>query len=138
MKLTPLKAIRKHQPRLGVESRQVVWNVPDMKRNKSVNVRIKIVCYSLSGKVLIQIVKAAQLRIMALQRQVLKKLMIMYRWGEFVLKMNGEGEEIWWERKREHTHGGLRICMKKSQSDCQTKRKKIIIQLPKRAKLFLF
>ncbi|GEM_PF-5797329 len=38
MKLTPLKSIKKHQPRLGIESRRVVWNVPDMKRSKYGNV----------------------------------------------------------------------------------------------------
>ncbi|MEW6655019.1 MAG: hypothetical protein AB1394_16340 [Bacteroidota bacterium] len=75
-----------------------------MKRNRFGNVRLRIAYYFPSGSVLIQIVKDAQLLKMALQRKVLKKLMIMSLWGEFVLKMDGEEEKHLRGRKIEDGH----------------------------------
>ncbi|MCL5029292.1 MAG: hypothetical protein M1480_09790, partial [Bacteroidetes bacterium] len=61
MKLTPLRAIKKHQPRLDVESRRVVWNVPDMtrlpdgqERSKYGNAKLQIAFFICTDKELIQ------------------------------------------------------------------------------------
>ena len=112
MKLTPLKAIRKHQPRLGVESRQVVWNVPDMtrlpdgqERKKSGIVKLSVAYHSHIDLVLIQTGKDAPLRKIPLQPHVLKKVMVIYRCKLFVLKLNVERQEILRKTKFEHTHG---------------------------------
>lgn len=99
MQLTPLKAIKKHQPRLGVESRRVVWNVQVMKRKECGNARLLIVFCIPIGSVLIQTEKDALFGKMPLQRKVLKKSMVMYLVNLFKWEMNVERQESFRNRK---------------------------------------
>ena len=93
MKLTPLRAIKKHCLECsGYEKKQVRECV------------IWIVFYFLIGLVLIQTAKDARLRKIPLQRPVLKKPTVMYRYKEFIQEMNVERQEILRKREIAHIH----------------------------------